>query len=211
MPVSVSAEFGHVDVAELTEMDGETTTSAEGRPEFAAAADWDIVLCAVEKELPESEPLYRIVPRGGRKYGRVYMRFPADERDIYDRIAKKLKREAQQLRGIPTPRVVILDLSAPEFGDIFLLDPQRIAGPIQKIMRGIPELAAVFLTMRRWTTAFRHKYYGVFLDNGSSVYRLPARFMYRYTQREWTWDFIANREYPDAGEYTRGVTSPFAE
>jgi hypothetical protein len=168
------------------------------------------VLSAAEKQLPEGQPQYRLTDSKGYEYGRVYMQLPVDERDIYDRIAKKLKKEARQLRGIPTPRVVILDLSNPEFGDVFLLDRERLARPIVKVMRGIPELAAVFLTMRRWTDALRHKYFGLFLDNGASVYRLPSRFMSRYTHREWTWDFIAGREYQDAAEYTRGVEDPFS-
>jgi hypothetical protein len=64
--------------------------------------------------------------------------------------------------------------------------------------------------MRRWTTALRYKYYFLFLDNSASVYRVPSGFMRRYSQREWTWDFVVDREYRDAAEYTRGVENPFA-
>jgi hypothetical protein len=210
-PLLLPAAFGRLEVSELTAADGEPAPDAQGRPEFVAARDWDVVLRAVEKRLEEGEPLYRLPDRAGGEYGRVYMRFPEDERDIYVRIASKLKKEARQLRGVPTPRVVILDLSSPEFGDVFQLDPDRLTPAVRTILRSIPELAAVFLTMRRWTSALRHKYYGMFLDNGASVYRIPSRFMHRYSQREWTWDFIGGREYADAAEYTSGVTGPFAD
>jgi hypothetical protein len=169
---------------------------------FDDVSEWDVTLRVVQKEIPAGTPLYKASKgREVREDARIYLRFPGDPRDRYARIGKKLKKEVQQLRGVRTPRVVILDLSEPTFGDVFELERANLRGSIERVLASTPELACVFLMMRRWTTAFRYKYYGLFIDNPHSVYRLPKTFMDRMTLREWKWDFIGDREYPDTQSY----------
>lgn len=177
------------------------TLDVFGRPTFTPDGDWTVVIRAVEKEQDAEEPLYRLVGRPGREYARIHLRMPPDERDVNARIMKKLKKEVDQLRGVKSPRVVILDLSDPAFGDIFELDGDALIAPTLRIMRSPPELACVWLTMRRWTTAFRHKYFGQYIDNPFSTYRLPQDFLDRLAVREWRWDFIGEREYPETESY----------
>ena len=60
------------------------------------------------------------------------MNFPEQEQDLYDRIAKKIKKEARQLRGIEAPRVVVLDVAgvAP---DALKLQMDQLRGEVQKL------------------------------------------------------------------------------
>ncbi len=200
-PSQVTKEFGTVHVEALAAEEQMPTLDVFGRPTFTPDGDWAVVIRAVEKEQDAEEPLYRLVGRPGREYARIHLRMPPDERDVNARIMKKLKKEVDQLRGVKSPRVVILDLSDPAFGDIFELDGDALTAPTLRIMRSTPELACVWLTMRRWTTAFRHKYFGQYIDNPFSIYRLPQDFLDRLVMREWRWDFIGEREYPETESY----------
>jgi hypothetical protein len=189
-------------ISTLSDTDPRPHLDEFGRPVFDDVSEWDVILRAVQQELPVGTPLYQAAKgREVREDARIYVRFPGDPRDRYARIGKKLKKEVQQLKGIRTPRVVILDVSDPTFGDVFDLEQAALRGPIERVLESTPELACVFVMMRRWTTAFRYKYYGLFIDNPHSVYRLPQKFMDRMTMREWQWDFLGARAYPETHSY----------
>ena len=158
--------------------------------------DWDVFVRDVVHAKPDGEPLYRVAHSGeGDERARIFAKFPIEEINPSDQIGRKLKKEARQLSGVAGPRVVILDAS--RFGDVFQLQSDALRRELLRIMRNIPELACVFIAMREWTTAFRFKYRWVFARNPHSVYQLPEFFLRRLTEREWKWDFLAQREFPD--------------
>jgi hypothetical protein len=160
--------------------------------------DWDLFFRHVKREHPEGLPLHRLSE--GREViekARIFARFPPREVDPVKDIIKKLKKEAKQLSGVPGPRVVILDATL--YGDVNDLQSDALYSEFLRLMRNIPELVAVFITMRQWTTALRFKYFSLFAPSPHSIYQIPAFFMERIEMRDWKWDFLGEREYPNLG------------
>lgn len=161
--------------------------AAEGEP-------WDICFQHVKRELPAGEPIYRVLDhRRVEEASRIFVKFPETTPDIYDAIYRKLKREATQLAGVQGPRVVILDTGA--LGDITDYDADTLKPQLARLMRGIPELACVWISMRRFLRENRHRYYSLYVPNPDSTYQIPNDFLTRYGMREWRWDYLAGKEF----------------
>jgi hypothetical protein len=68
------------------------------------------------------------------------------------------------------------------------------------LMRSTPELACVWILMRRWSTALRFKYWGIYVGNPESYFQVPQSFLQSLLIREWKWDFLGDRELLSYGE-----------
>ncbi|MFZ2491617.1 MAG: hypothetical protein WA208_09045 [Thermoanaerobaculia bacterium] len=198
------AEFRNEHVAISVEL---TTSESEGNPfeldeyrRVVSARDheWNLFFRHVTREQPEGLPLHRLSEgREVAEKARIFAKFPIPEVDPVRDIMRKVRKEVRQLSGIVGPRVVILDASL--YGDVNDLRSGALESEFLRLMRNIPELAAVFVTMRRWTTALRFKYFSIFAPNPHSIYQIPACFMQRMAMKDWKWDFVGNHEYPDLG------------
>jgi hypothetical protein len=168
----------------------ETTEAVPGGP------GWTLAVRVLEKPRTPGEPLYKIVDeKRQREKVRVFLKLPPDSDDPNERIIRKLKREARQLRGVAQPRLVMLDVSGIA-EDILKFVGDEIQHRVLQVMRTIPELAGVWLTSRGWSTALRFQYRAAYLANPESTYQLPQGFLEKLTQLEWKWDFITDREIP---------------
>lgn len=122
--------------------------------------NWDVYIRVGKKKAPQGAPMYRALDdEEGRERCRIFMRFPAGSVDPYEKIIKKIKKEARQLHGITEPRIILLDTSGIA-EDVFRLQLEQIRDELLNLMRRTPELACVWLMMRRWSTAQRFKYWG---------------------------------------------------
>ncbi len=164
--------------------------------EDAEGESWDICIQGVQRQIPVGTPIYNVLDHPPvAESSRIFIKFPAFERDPYRAIYRKLKREAAQLSGVAGPRVVILETKA--LGDVSGLDERALQDQIARVARSIPELACVWLTMREWKVGVgRHKYRSWFVPNPDSVYQLPFTFLRRCGHREWEWDHLGGEEYP---------------
>lgn len=196
-PLFRDTTFGTIQVEPITEA---TETIPQSRDHFAEVSDedrpgqhWDVCFRAVRKHLPPGVPVYQAVEdEAETEHLRVFVNFPEQGQDLYDQIAKKIKKEARQLRGIEGPRVVVLDVAgvAP---DALELQMDQLRGEVQKLMKSTPELACVWLMSRCWSTDLRYQYRGVYVPNADSVFQLPTSFLQSLMRREWLWDFLGSR------------------
>lgn len=162
---------------------------------------------------PSGPPLIQSFRESERtEHARLFFKFPPSNRNPYDRLKKKLKKEVRQLAGIDTARIVILDASG--VTDVFELDVSMLFGEMAPILRNTPELAAVWIVMRKWTTAFRHKYFGGYFSNPDSVFQIPRSFLAALAEYEFREDFVGCRKFESAGferdhlDYARRVARP---
>lgn len=179
--------------AEAWRVEMEQVTDAT---ESFPSAGWDISFREVMKPKTEGHPTHKLIEETrGIERVRVFLKLPRDGEDRDDFIAKKLKREARQLRGIPGPRVVLLDITGVT-QDILQAPHDALQQRLLKEMRSTPELACVFVMSRGFSTAFRFQYRALFVPNPESIYQLPESFLDRLAKLEWTWDFLTDREIP---------------
>jgi hypothetical protein len=191
-PLMNETAFGTIRVEPITET---TETVPQSWSHFAEAdyenqprQHWDVCFRAVRKHVPPGAPVYRAVEdEAETEHLRVFVNFPEPRDDSYVRIAKKIQKEARQLRGIEAPRVVVLDVAgvAP---DALELQMDQLRDEIQKLMKSTPELACVWLMSRGWSTEFRYQYRGVYIPNTESVFwmsmpRGSGRFKSSYSPR----------------------------
>ncbi|HXW55534.1 MAG TPA: hypothetical protein VEJ67_07290 [Candidatus Cybelea sp.] len=162
--------------------------------------DWDVFQRVVRKRVSPGLPVYRVIfDEEETETARIFLKLPSEKRDPYQQIVRKIKREAAQLSGVPDPRVVLLDVSAVT-PDVFQLHLDQIRDELLNIMRSTPELACVWVLMRRWSTALRFKYWGVYVPNPDSYFQIPQTFLQKWLVREWKWDFVGEREFVSYGE-----------
>lgn len=196
--LSREAAFGTIQVEQITES---TETIRPTRGHFSATSDpgarhWDVCFRAVSKRVPHGVPVYRAMDdEAEEEHVRVFVNFPRSEVDPYDRIVKKIKKEARQLRGIESARVVVLDVAGIAY-DALDLHMDHLRDELVKLMKATPELACVWLMSRGWSTELRYQYRGVYIANAESVYQLPTSFLQSLMVREWRWDFLGSREIP---------------
>ena len=157
---------------------------------------WDVGFRAVDRPKEPGEPSYKVLEeKRGREKARVFLKLPPNSEDPNDKILRKLKKETRQLSGIPDPRVVLLDLTGVS-EDILKFVGEDIQDRILTVMRGIPELACVWLMSRGWSTALRFQYRAAYLPNPESIYQLPESISESLGNLEWKWDFVTEREIP---------------
>jgi hypothetical protein len=160
------------------------------------APGWDISFGVSMKPETEGQPTYKLLDETrGIERARIFLKMPQDTDDPDDFIAKKLKREARQLRHIPGPRVVLLDVTGVT-QDVLNAPREALHQKLLREMRGTPELACVFVMSRGFSTALRFQYRALYVPNPESIYQLPESFLDRLTKLEWTWDFLTDREIP---------------
>jgi len=182
-----------VDETEVWRVEMEQVTDTT---ESFPSSGWDISFREVMKPKTEGQPTHRLLEETrGIERVRVFLKLLRDSGDRDDFIAKKLKREARQLRGIPGPRVVLLDISGVT-QDVLHAPHEALQQRLLREMRSIPELACVFVMSRGFSTAFRFQYRALFVPNPESIYQLPESFLEHLTKLEWTRDFLTNREIP---------------
>lgn len=157
--------------------------------------DWDSFIDDVSHPAPEGLPTVEgFANSPSVEHARIFLKFPAQELDPYEKIRKKLKKELRQLRGVRTPRVVVLELT--DLGnDIFDLSGPQLRNEILNILRSTPELACVWLLVRKWTTALRHKYFGIYIPNPESVFQVPRSFLGTLLEFEYRCDFLGERSF----------------
>jgi hypothetical protein len=170
----------------------QVTDATEGFP----SAGWDISFRKVMRPKTEGVAAYKLLQETeGIERVRVFLKLPRESANPDDFIAKKLKREARQLRGIPGPRVVLLDITG--VTQDILQDPhEALQQRLLYEMRSTPELVCVFVMSRGFSTALRFQYRALFVPNLESIYQLPESFLGRLAKLEWTRDFLTDRELP---------------
>jgi hypothetical protein len=147
------------------------------------------------------------------EHGRLFFQFPRQERDPYQRLKKKLKKEIRQLAHVENARVVVLDASGFST-DVFSLNQWAMFSEIAPIFRATPELASVWIMMRKWTTAFRYKYYVSYFPNPDSVFQIPRSFMAAVSEYEFREDFVGGKKFESRGfeidhaDFARRVARP---
>ena len=201
-PVLRRAGFADIEVEQVTRSTEENpfTRDQYKRVVDARDHDWNIFLRSVSKRAPTGAPLFRVLDDEEEiEKARIFMKLPMDPTDPYEKIAKKLKKEARQLHGVHGPRIVILDATAVG-ADVFDPHLAQIRDEVLNLLRRTPELCCVWLVVRRWTSAFRFKYWGVYIPNPESVYQFPFSFLQRLLLHEWRWDFLGEKEFPDLTE-----------
>jgi hypothetical protein len=200
--VSQEHDFASLEVETIT-ADSESnpyTQDDDRQVVDAREHDWDVFQRSLSKRAPVNAPMYRVLDdEEEREKSRVFMKFPAGSVDPYEKIGKKLQKESHQLHGIRDPRVIILDISGLT-GNVFELHEEQLRNVFLKLLRKTPELACVWLLMRKWTTAFRFKYLGIYIPNPESVYQLPGSFLKKLLIQEWHWDYLAGREFSRGSE-----------
>jgi hypothetical protein len=116
------------------------------------------------------------------------------------------------LAHVANARVVVLDASG--LGDIFALNQGALFSEIAPIFRTNPELAAVWIMMRKWTTAFRYKYYVSHFPNPDSVFQIPRSFIAAVSEYEFREDFVGEKKFESRGfeadhvDFARRVARP---
>jgi hypothetical protein len=146
------------------------------------------------------------------EHGRLFFRFPRQQRDPYQRLKKKLKKEIRQLAHVENARVVVLDASG--LADIVPLNQWSLFNEIAPIFRITPELAAVWVMIRKWTTAFRYRYYVNHFPNPDSVFQIPRSFMSAVSDYEFRVDFVGEKKFESRGfdadhvDFARRVARP---
>jgi hypothetical protein len=187
----IDTHMAHETEAWRVEME-QVTDATESFP----SSGWDISFREVMKPKTEGQPTHKLLDETrGIERVRVYLKLPRESGDRDDFIAKKLKREARQLRGIAGPRVVLLDITGVT-QDILHAPFEALQQRLLKEMRSIPELACVFVMSRGFSTAFRFQYRELFVPNPESLNQLPDSFLERLAKLEWTRDFLTDREIP---------------
>jgi hypothetical protein len=78
--------------------------------------------------------------------------------------------------------------------DVLSLGKDQVLASLAGSMRRIPELAAVWLMSRRFSTALRFQYHIIYVMNGDSVYQIPASFIDKLVEFVWLNDFLGERE-----------------
>lgn len=200
--ITKETEFCRIEIEAITE---QTENNPMMRDEYkrivnARDHDWDVYQRAVRKRVVPGVPVYRaIFDEEEIESARIFLKFPPGTEDPYQKILKKMKREAAQLRGVSDPRVVLLDVSAVT-SDVFHLHLEQIRDELLNLMRSTPELACVWILMRRWSTALRFKYWGIYVANPESYFQVPQSFLQSLLVREWKWDFLGDREFLSYGE-----------
>lgn len=160
------------------------------------APGWDTSSRVSMKPKAEGQPTYKLLDETrGVERARVFVKMPRDTEDTDAFIAKKLKREARQLRHIPGPRVVLLDVTGVT-QDVLNAPFEALQQKLLGVMRSTPELACVFVMSRGLSTALRFQYRALYVPNPESIYQLPESFLDRLVKLEWTWDFLTDREIP---------------
>ena len=190
-PLSQWLPFGNIDLQALN-------PEPDYNPFLQAAEEepWDICFRHVKRHLPYGEPIYNATGHDvAEEQARIFVKFPPNDVDIYNAIYRKLKKEAAQLSGVKGPRVVILDTGA--LGDISGYNEDALRSQLRRLMRPIPELACVWLSMRRFLRECRHRYFSLYVPNQDSTYQMPSTFVDRYAMREWRWDYLAGEEFSD--------------
>jgi hypothetical protein len=157
--------------------------------------DWDSFAADVAYPTPDGLPTVDALESLPRtENARVFLKFPAETSNPYEKIRKKLKKELRQLSGVQGPRIVVLELTG--LGeDVFQLAMPQLRNEILHILTSAPELASVWLVMRKWTTAFRHKYFGVYVPNPESTFQLPHSFLRSLIEFEYRSDFLGERRF----------------
>jgi hypothetical protein len=200
--VTKEIDFGRIEIEAITD---QTENNPMTRDEYkrivdARDHDWDVFQRAVRRRVPPGIPVYRVTfDEEETETARIFLRLPSGKEDPYQRILKKIRKEAAQLRGISDPRVVLLDVSAAT-PDVFNLHLGQIRDELLNLMRSTPELTCVWVLTRRWSTAFRFKYCGIYVANPESHFQIPQSFLRSWLIREWKWDFVGGREFVSCGE-----------
>jgi len=212
-------------VTEMTEPTPERGKLVRDAAERRANRDWDVCFRSSRRPRKEGEPIEEVLgkDRPEVEVARVFAKFPPDTTDPYSVITRKTEKEARQLRGVSGPRIVMLDISAVE-GDVLSLGKDQVLASLAGSMRRTPELAAVWLMSRRFSTALRFQYHIIYVMNGDSVYQIPASFIDKLVEFVWLNDFLGERQIVLTSEdealrnYWRrmrddleGRTNPFAQ
>ena len=190
---SQNFSFCSVNVEEITD-ETELIVDSSGAPWPLQASNWDLcVSITARRKAPGSFSYMVLNGPEGRESVRLFMKLPRPDQDALNaRIAKKLRKEARQLRGLSGPRVVILDASALA-SDGLNMNMDNLSAEMLRLMRNTPELVGVWLLSRVLTAHKRHQYSGHYIPNSESIYELPGVFVGRLTDQEGTWDFVNDK------------------
>jgi len=126
-------------------------------------------------------------------HARFFFQVQPEERSFTEELLAKVTKEVKQLSGTDAATVVMVDVSA--FGDFHSLPLARMQDALTGILRQHQRVASLWFFSRRWTTAFRFKYWWTHLENSYAHVLVPESFLARLIDREWRWDFLGEREY----------------
>src|SRR6266851_4066573 len=109
-----STEYWEVTVEEISPAteNNPFTVDEYTRIVDARAHDWDSFAADAAYPTPDGLPTvdaFENLPR--TENARVFMKFPTETADPYEKIRKKLKKELRQLSGVRGPRIVVLELT----------------------------------------------------------------------------------------------------
>jgi hypothetical protein len=182
--------FCSVDAEQITG-ETETITDSTGTPAPIGATDWSLCMRVCARQKPPGSFAYEALagPEGPESV-RLFLRYPRpDQETLSGRIAKKLRKQKRQLKGVDDPRLVILDVTALASEGLNVSDEQ-LRAELERVMANTPELMGVWLLSIVFPARARHEYYGPFIKNSSCAFALPANFFRQLVEQEGISDFI---------------------
>jgi hypothetical protein len=189
---SLSQDFSFCSVyVEVITESTEVIADSSGAPRPLAASNWDLCVRISARRKPRGGFSYAALEgQEGPESVRLFMKVPRpDQRDLSARIAKKLRKEKTQLKGVNEPRIVILDVAALAT-DGLNMDTESLRTELRRRMTNTPELVGVWLLSKVFPARKRHQYFGPFVTNSHSTYELPKAFFQQLVQQEGTYDFV---------------------
>lgn len=103
------------------------------------------------------------------------MRYPEIRAEPYDALARKFKREYEQLRGETDPRVVLLD-ATPFNANALTFDIEMLNENLGQSLLDKPKVSMLWILSRTWTTRSRFQHSGVAIFNRNAAMTLPRSF-----------------------------------
>ena len=188
--VSQEMPFCSIHVERLTALT-ERITDSSGAPRPLQASNWDLCVSIRAQQKPPGGFSYEaLAGQRGPESVRLFMKLPrCGEAELAVKIAKKLRKEKAQLKGVDGPRIVILHVGALASNGLDM-GTETLAEELRRRMGNTPELAGVWLLSEVFPSRSRHQYFGPFVRNSQSVYELPETFLRRLVDHEGVYDFV---------------------
>jgi hypothetical protein len=152
---------------------------------------WHIGQQLFLKEPPEDGTAYdgHTQPTLGRGCA-IYVRLSKDDRDLYDHLLAKYRKEVKQLAHIED-RVILLDAGGVK-ADALTMNMERVNDTIGQELLADVATSAVWIATRGYSEYLRPMYRIVTMTNPNAQHPIPATFTEHMSDQEETVDIITS-------------------
>lgn len=123
----------------------------------------------------------------------VHVRLPPKERDLYDILLSKYRREITQLSGV-SDRVILLDLSGVKT-DVLNMDMDRVNDTLGQELLRDGKTSAAWIVSRGWSEYLRPMYRAITISNPNAVHPVPPAFGHHAGDLEEGFDMLTGKAY----------------